>query len=241
MNKLLAGLILTPWLPLVAQAQAQAPRLDTLQLSAAASMEVARDTLMLSFATTKEGSDAAQLQNQLKKALDEALVEARKIARPGQVEVQAGNLSLYPRYGQVKTASGSQNQLTGWQGTVEMQVQGRDMAAISQLSGRIKSLSINRVSYGLSPEARDKVEADVVARAIDLYKAKAALYAQQFGYRGYQIAEVSVGSEAPPMMMEAATVSRMKVMAAPMGEALPVESGKATVSTTVQGTVQMTR
>ena len=139
MNKLLAGLILTPWLPLVAQAQAQAPRLDTLQLSAAASMEVARDTLMLSFATTKEGSDAAQLQNQLKKALDEALVEARKIARPGQVEVQAGNLSLYPRYGQVKTASGSQNQLTGWQGTVEMQVQGRDMAAISQLSGALNS------------------------------------------------------------------------------------------------------
>lgn len=239
MKTLLASLALLPLSPLMAQTTA--PRLDLLQLSASASQEVSRDTLSLSFSTTKEGADATQVQNQLKKALDEALAEARKIAKPGQVEVQAGNLGLYPRYAEVKTPSGTHNQISGWQGTVEMQVQGRDMVAISQLSGRIKSLSINRVSYGLSPEARDKVEAQVVAQAIDLYKAKAALYAQQFGYRGYQIAEVSVGSEAPPMVTEAVTVSRMKVMAAPMGEALPVESGKATVSTTVQGTVQMTR
>ena len=81
----------------------------------------------------------------------------------------------------------------------------------------------------------------MVAQAITLYKAKAASYAQQFGYRGYQIGEVSVGSDAPQVMMEMAAAPRMKAMAAPMDEALPVESGKATVSTTVQGTVLMTR
>ena len=47
--------------------------------------------------TTREGQDAATVQSQLKQALDAALAEARKAARPGQVEVQTGNFSLYPR------------------------------------------------------------------------------------------------------------------------------------------------
>ncbi|MGS0754155.1 SIMPL domain-containing protein [Roseateles sp. GG27B] len=140
---------------------------DRLNLTASASVEVARDVLGVTFSTTKEGIDAAAVQSALKQALDAALAEARKIAKPGQVDVQTGNFSLYPRY----AAKGG---ISGWQGTAELLVEGLDTAAIAQLTGRIGSMAIARVGYSLSKEQREKVEGEVVVQAITRYKARAA-------------------------------------------------------------------
>lgn len=231
-----ALLALLPVLPLAAQADA--PRKDALNLSATATQEVTRDVLGVVFSTTREGADAATVQSQLKQALDVALTEARKIAKPGQVEVQTGNFSLYPRYSQ---KPGGQNAITGWQGSAELVVEGKDTTAIAQLTGRITSMSIGRVGYSLSRDAREKVEGEVVAQAIARYRARAADYARQFGYGGYQIGEVNVnGNDSGPMPM-AAPMLRMKAAGAMADEALPVEAGKASVSVTVSGVVVMTK
>lgn len=228
--KPLAAVALAALIPL---AQAEAPRRDALHLSATASQEVTRDVLGVTFTSSKEGSDAAQVQNALKQALDAALAEARKIAKPGQVEVQTGNFSLYPRYAP-KTGV-----INGWQGTAELVVGGKDTAAIAQLTGRIATMSIARVGYSLSREAREKVEGEVVAQAIARYKLRADDYARQFGFGGYQIGEVSVNT-ADSGPMAAPQLMRMK-SAAMADEALPVEAGKATVSVTVNGVVLMTK
>jgi hypothetical protein len=110
---------------------------NVVNLSASATVEVPKDQLTIVFSTTREGTDAAVVQGQLKQALDAALAEARKAARPGQVDVQTGNFSLYPRY----SPKGGTN---GWTGTAELVVEGRDMPAISQLAGRIGTLTIAR-------------------------------------------------------------------------------------------------
>ncbi|MCX2863928.1 SIMPL domain-containing protein [Paucibacter sp. PLA-PC-4] len=232
-RKTMAALALMTLAPVLAQAEA--PRQNALNLSATASQEVTRDVLGVSFTSTKEGSDAVQVQIALKQALDAALAEARKIAKPGQVEVQTGNFALYPRYAP-KTG-----QINGWQGTAELQVEGKDTAAIAQLSGRIATMSIARVGYSLSREAREKVEGEVVAQAIARYKLRAADYARQFGFSGYQIGEVSVNTaDSGPMPMAAPSMMRMKA-AGMADEALPVEAGKATVSVSVNGVVVMTK
>ena len=210
-------------------AEAQ-PVQGVVNLSASASVEVARDTLSLTLTATRDGTEPGAVQSALKQALDAALAEARKVAKPGQVEVQAGNFSLFPRYNK-------QNVISGWQGSTELVVEGRDMPAIAALSGRITTMTIARVSYSLSRELREKVEAEVVAQAITRYRARAADYAKQFGYSGFAIREVTVsGSEPsypPPRMMQA------KAMSASADEALPVEPGKGTVTATVSGSVQM--
>lgn len=213
--------------------------MDRLNLSASASLEVARDVLGVTFSSTKEGSDAATVQAGLKQALDAALTEARKIAKPGQVEVQTGNFSLYPRYAP-PTSKGA-GAINGWQGTAELLVEGKDTAAIAQLGGRISTMTIARVGYTLSKEQREKVEVEVTAQAISRYKARAADYARQFGYAGYQIAEISVNSESVAPMMAQATSMRIKTMAMSADESLPVEAGKATVSVNVNGVVMMKR
>lgn len=221
--------------PALAQAQAApgqpAALAHGLNLSATATLEVAQDWLSVTYATTREGADAAAVQAQLKQALDAALAEARKAARPGQVEVRTGSFGLSPRYGQRGT-------ITGWQGSAELVVSGRDVAAISQLAGRIQTLTIARVGYSLSREAREKVEAEVTAEAIARFRAQADTVSRQFGYRGYTVREVSVSSDAgmvsPPLAL------RAQAMRAGGDEAaLPTEAGRATVTSTVSGSVVM--
>lgn len=212
---------------------AEAPPRERLSLSASASAEVARDVLGVSFSAARDGSDAAAVQAALKQALDGALTEARKAAKPGQVDVQTGGFSLYPR-NDPRTGK-----ITGWQGSAELLVEGRDAAAIAQLTGRITTMSIARVGYSLSREAREKAEAEITAQAIARYRAKAADYARQFGYGGYVVGEVGVNSDesAPrPVMMKA-----MRMGVAGADEALPTEAGKATVTVNVSGSVQLTK
>ncbi len=219
-------------------AQTLPPPSGVLTLTASASVEVIKDVLGVVFNTTRDGSDAQAVQSALKQALDAALAEAKKIARPGQVEVQTGNFALYPRYGNPK-ASG-QPTIIGWQGTAELQVQGKDAAAIAQLTGRITTMSIASVGYTLSKEAREKVEAEVSARAIADWRARAQQMSQQFGYGGFTVREVNVATNEPDGgRVRVVTMSRAKSMSAE--ESLPTEAGKGEVSATVSGSAQMTR
>jgi predicted secreted protein len=210
------------------------PPSGVVALTSSASTEVTKDVMTVTFSTTREGPDANTVQAGLKQALDAALAEAKRVAKPGQVDVQTGNFSLYPRY----TNKGA---LSGWQGHAELIVEGRDMPAISQLVGRISTLTINRVGYGLSREARERSEGDVAAQAITRYRAKAADYAKQFGYTGYTLREVNVNTNEPPPMRQMAMAAAPRTMSALAEEALPVEAGKATVAVTVNGTVQLTK
>lgn len=206
------------------------PPQGVVNLQASASTEVAKDWLSVTLSTQREGSDASAVQNGLKQALDAALQEARRVARPGQLEVQTGNFSLTPRY----TAKGQTN---GWQGSAELVVEGRDMAAIAQLTGRITTLTIARTVYGLSREQRLQAEAEVTAQAVGRYRERAAELARLFGYGSYVLREVSLQSNEPQPY---APVMRAKVMSAMASdEALPVEAGKATVTVSVNGSVQL--
>lgn len=200
-------------------------------LSASAQARVPRDWMSVVFSITRDGSDAGAIQAQLKQALEAALVEARRAARPGQVEVAGGAFSLNPRYG-------TRGQITGWTGSTTMTVQGRDMAAIAQLVGRIGTMTVNRLDYGLSPEARAQAEAQATGQAIARYREKAAEVAKAFGYARHELREVSVQSEMPGPPR----VFAMKA-AAPMAEAapLPVEAGDEEVTVSVSGTVQLLR
>jgi predicted secreted protein len=232
-STLLSALLAAGFAAPVAQALAAEgapPPQGVVNLTASASIEVAKDLLTVSLTTTREGQDAAVVQSQLKQALDAALTEAKKVAKPGQLDVQTGNFALYPRY----AAKGG---MAGWQGSAELVVEGRDMQAIGQLTGRITTLTIGRVAYGLSRPLREKVEAEASAQAIASYRAKAADYAKQFGYAGYTLREVNVSADQPGFV--SAPMMRAKTMSASADEALPVEAGKGTVTVTVSGTVQM--
>jgi predicted secreted protein len=117
-------------------------------------------------------------------------------------------------------------------------VQGKDVAAIAQLTGRVNTMNIARVGYTLSKEAREKVEAEVVAQAIAQWRTQAQQMSQQFGYSGYTVRDVNVSINEPggrPLPMAMARVNAMSVQE----QALPTEAGMGDVTATVSGSAQM--
>ena len=214
-----------------AQPFSPSPPLNVVQLAANGSVEVQQDLLTISMSTTREGLDATAIQSQLKTALDSALTEAKKAAQPGQLDVRTGNFSLYPRYGR-------DGKITAWQGTTELVLEGRDFARISATAGKIQTLTMGQVSFGLSREQRLKVEGDAQNQAIERFKARAADIAKSFGFTTYTLREIAVntgeqGYLPRPRMMA------MEAKSSASDAAVPVEAGKATVTVTVSGSVQL--
>ena len=212
-------------------AQTLPPPQNVLQLQANGTVEVQQDLLQMNLSTARDGPDPAVVQTQLKTALDAALTEAKKGAQPGQLDVRTGNFALYPRHNR-------EGRISGWTGTAELILEGRDFARITQTAGRIQTMTLGGVSFGLSREQRAKVEGEAQAIAIERFKAKAAELARGFGFSGYTLREVAVNANEPgfaPRMRMATQEAR----AASADATVPVEPGRSTVVVTVSGSVQL--
>jgi predicted secreted protein len=208
------------------------PPQNVAQLAASGTVEVQQDLLILSMNTTKEGADAGTVQNQLKVALDAALAEAKKAAQPGQLDVRTGNFNIYPRYGR-------DGKINGWHGTAELVMEGKDFARITGTAGKIQTLTMGGVTFGLSRDQRAKVEGEAQGIAIERFKARASEIAMAFGFSGYTLREVAINSDEQGGMPPRPRVMAMEAKAAVADMPVPVEAGKSTVAVTVSGSVQM--
>ncbi|MGE4241396.1 SIMPL domain-containing protein [Ramlibacter sp.] len=204
---------------------------NVLQLSATGSVEVLQDLLTLTLTTAKEGPDAGTVQTQLKAAVEAALAEAKKSAQPGQLDVRTGNFSLYPRHSR-------EGRITGWTGNAELVLEGRDFPRITQTAGRIQTMTMGGVQFGLSREQRARVEGDAQTQAIERFKSKAAELARGFGFSGYTLREVAVNSNDQGFVPRPRMMA-MEAKAASADSPVPVEPGKSSVIVTVTGSVQL--
>jgi predicted secreted protein len=212
-------------------AQASEVPANIVSLSASGHMEVPQDWLTVVLGTTKEGADPVTVQNQLKQAVDSALAAPGPGRRPQQLEVRTGNLRLFPRYG-------SNGRISGWQGQAEVVIEGRDIARIGEVSGRIQSMTVSSMGFSLSREARLALESQVQAQAIERFRARATEVAKGFGFAGYTLREVSVSSADMPERPVPRMVA-MEAKAAASDMAIPTAAGTATVSVTVSGAIQL--
>lgn len=206
---------------------------NVVNIAASGFLDVPQDWLSMTLTTTREGSDAAVVQNQLKQALDAALTVAKSAAAPKQLEVRTGQLGLYPRYG-------SNGKINGWQGSTELILEGRDFVRISSTAGSIQTLTMGSMAFSLSREAQQKLESDVQALAIERFKTRAVEVARGFGFSGYSLRELSIssadqgGGPGYPRPM-AARANVAMASDAPV----PAEAGKSQVNVTVSGSIQL--
>lgn len=217
------------WAQSVQPVVLQPPLQNVAQISASGSVEVQQDLLSITMSTSRDGSDAATVQNQLKAALDAALVEAKKAAQPGLMDVRTGNFSLYPRYNK-------DGKISGWQGRTELVLEGKDFARITSTAGKIQTLTLGNVGFALSREQRAQVEGQAQAQAIESFKAKAAEVSRSFGFSSYTLREVAINANDQGPIRP-----RMMAMEAKAADSspIPVEAGKSTVMVNVSGSVQM--
>jgi predicted secreted protein len=228
-----AGALLASTLGAGAQSQPAPVPQNVVQLTASGVVEVSQDMLTLALSTSKEAADAATVQVQLKQALDAALAEAKRQAQPGQMDVRTGPFGISPRYNK-------DGKISGWQGRAELVLEGRDFERITSVAGRIQSLTINRVQFGLSRDARAKVESEAQEQAVEKFKARAQELARSFGFASYGLREIAVNAnESMPSPRFRGGLIEAKQASAGYDTPVPVEAGRAQVVVNVSGSVQL--
>jgi predicted secreted protein len=215
-------------------AEAGAPLVprNTVQLSVSAQRQVPQDWLTMTLVVRKESADPQSVQAQLKLALDQAIAQARPALQPGLVEMRSGAFSVYPRYSR-------EGKVTGWQGQAEWLLEGRDIARIGALAGQMNGMVVQGLAFSLSRESARRLESEVQAEAVAKFRAKAGELAKAFGFAGYQLREVTVGSVDAPMEPMRPRALAMEAKATMADAPVPVEPGKTEVQVSVSGSVQL--
>ena len=215
-----------------AQAQLGPIPRDVVQFTATATLEARQDQLSVTLRATREGSDPAVVQQQLKTVLDAALAEARPQAQPGTLEVRSGAFSLYPR-------SNRDGRISTWQGTAELILSGSDLERIAALAGRIQNMTVSQTAFGLSREQRDKLEQQAQAQAIERFRTRASEIARGFGFSTYSLREININSQDQGAQVRPRFLAMEAKSSVAADAPLPVEAGQAQVQVIVSGSVQL--
>ncbi len=204
---------------------------NVVQLSAQGSIEVQQDILTISLSATRESTDASSLQVQLKAALESALAEAKKAVSGNAMAVRTGQFNVFPRYDK-------NSKINGWQGNVELILEGSDFERIASTAGKIQTLTVSNVSFGLSRDQRIVAESKAQAIAINRFKFKASEISNSFGFSTYTLREVAI-SAADQAYTPRPRVMAMDIRMASVESTVPVEAGKNTVVVNVSGSIQL--
>lgn len=206
------------------------PEANVVHLSAQAEQRVPQDWITVTVAVRHQAPDAAAVQAHLRRVLDQALGLIRPRERAGRLEVASGGFHVQPRY----RADG---QISGWQGSAELLLQGRDIAGVAGLAAELPGMAVTGLQMSLSREAARQAEAAVRGQAIDAFRQQATEVARAFGFQGYELREVQVGIQSPGP--EPRPMLRAMAAAADAAPALPVEPGQTLLQVTVSGTVRL--
>lgn len=219
-----------------AQSAVLAPPQNVVQLSAAGSVEVEQDLLIMTLSASEDGSSAAAVQKRLQQVVDAALAITRAQATAAGMQVRTSGFSIYPR------GSSKDGKIGGWQGRAQLELKGKDFDRITGAAAKVQDMQVAQVAFGLSKEARAKVEGEAQSLAIQQFQAKAASLAKAFGFASYGVREVAVNSNetgARPYMNGAGMLKGAMAASAADSAPLSVEAGKTQVEVQVSGSVQL--
>jgi predicted secreted protein len=228
-----AALTMALALPTAAFAQSAPPprpELPQLSLEAAASSDVAQDKVTITMGSDYDGVDQAKVSDQLNKLLASTLATAKRNAK---VESRSGSYRVWAN-------TDKTGKIIGWRGRAEIILESKDFVAASTLAGELsKSMAVSNIDFSLSREAREAEEQRLLVEAAKAFRARASSASQAFGFGGYNVRQLDLSGSGtvyqtrPMMAMRAASAE------AKFSDSVPMEAGKATVTVSVRGTVEL--
>lgn len=215
-------------LTLPAAVLAAEPAPTTIELSAEASSKAENDLGRAHLYFEATDADPAALAARVNRVIAEALERAK--ASPA-VAVSTAGSSTYP----VHSRDGAH--IDGWRMRSTIELESRDIAALSALIGRLQqTLAIAGVNMQPAPDTRSKAANVAAVDAIRAFEERAAVLSNALGKR-YRIRHLSVqhggGMPVYPMM-------RVSAMAAEAAMPAPLQAGHSDVTVNVTGTIELT-
>jgi predicted secreted protein len=199
----------------------------TLSLDAQARASVPNDEMVVTLAAERDGPQVAPLNEAVLAQLNAAIAEARAVAG---VRARLGSIWTQPMHAR-------DGKPIGWRVRGEVVLESEQVQALAQLGGRLgERMQLAGVAFRLSHARRRAEEQRLLAEAAQTFQARAAEAAEAFGFRSFELKDLSVraaGQPGPRPMMAARGVA--EAAAAPM----PSEGGESEVVVVVTGTVEL--
>ncbi len=199
----------------------------TVELSAMASEAAPNDLATAVLYAERNGPNPAAVAREVNRDLAAALEIARARA---DIKVQSGNTSTWPVY-----AQDGKGRITAWRMRSEVQLESRNLAAMSDLVGELQSsLALAHISMQPAPETRRKAVDEATVGALRAFEQRAALISGALGKK-HRIAHLAVGDSGfqPPMPRMRAAAMSAEVASAPL------EGGESQVSVHVSGRIEL--
>lgn len=198
----------------------------TIDLAAEASRPAVNDMVLATVYAEANGANPADLAKRVNLEIAEAL---KVIKSKPAISVKSGQQSSFPIYNQAQ-------KIEGWRMHAELILESSDLAAVSEIIGRLQQmkLAISQVGQQPSPATKRQVEDEATRDAIRAFQSRAEVVAGVFG-KPYRIKQLSVqqnGGIAPMHMLRG---GRMAMAA----DAAPIEAGESLISTTVSGQIEL--
>jgi len=211
---------------LSAAAQTPEPLFNLISLNAQAEREVANDLLTANLAAEAEGSDPAQLADEVNRSMQRALTTALGYKT---VKSQSAGYQTIPVV--------DKNRVARWRVRQELRLESADFAAASELIGKLQAnLVVTGLNLSVSAETRRKAENSLIAEAIAAFDERARVVRDAMKAKSYRVKDlnISAGGAAPrPMLMKARALSSDSV-AQPA-----LEPGSSRIVISVSGSIQL--
>lgn len=202
---------------------------DRVHLSASASKDVENDTMTARLFTQEEGNNTQALANRVNETIRRAVTESKNVSG---VKVKTDAYSTSPIY--------HKSSITGWRVRQSISLESQDMAALSDLLGRLQStIKLEGIGFSVSREKRQSVEDELIKEALAKFRQRADLIAGEMSHQQHRLVDLNVNTSLPRQPYMARGI-RMEAMAMSADVAAPaVEAGEATLSVSVSGTVEL--
>lgn len=194
------------------------PGETVINLTATEHQKMTQDLLSASLRMEVKGRDARTLQDKVNKAMQAALVTAKKY---GSITVSTGPYYVYPFTPDAKSTDTSK-----YIASQTIDLQGKKSDDVLAAAGAIQDMGflMNNLGYTLSPEKADAIQDELMERALKKIQASAERAAKALGKGSAEIQEVSANGQVPyyPMargMMAMADTAEAKSIQAPVAEA----------------------
>lgn len=216
-------LISVPW---NATAQDSNDHYDRVNLSANAQTQIENDIVIATLFAEEQGSDTVQLADLVNQRIGQAI---KQLKRHTAIKLQTNSYNTYPVYNREK--------VVGWRVRQSIRLESRDMALMSSLLGDLQqSLSLQGISFAVSPELKNATDDLLIAEALNVFEQRAKNIIHQLGRRNYKIVDLTISTSANHIVQRQYEVASMasSKMAAPA-----IEGGEQTLQVTVNGQIEM--
>ena len=212
----------------VAQSVAPAGNGPQVELAADVSREVRNDLMSATLFVEANDANPVALASLLNRAGADALRAAGEFK---EVKAQSGGNQTFPVYDRA-------NKQTGWRGRAEVRLESRDFQAMAQLVARLQSsMQLGGIAFGVSPELKRQTENDLIAEAVNAFRARAEIAAKALGSPQYRIKRLAIN--APGGYPGPRPMARMSAASADAAAPPVFEGGTSQVRVEVQGTVEI--